>query len=106
LKRGVESSQRDSLQHDRLQTLNEIGRVVSATLDLDRLYETIYEQVGRVMDTSQFYIALRQDDRPAAEVPYHREEGVLLPRGEAPLGGNVTSLVMERGTPLLFRTHE
>ncbi|MGI8968343.1 MAG: diguanylate cyclase [Chloroflexota bacterium] len=92
--------------HDRLQTLNEIGRVVSATLDLHALYETIYEQIGRVMDTSQFYIALLQADGEYLHLPYYREEGQLYPAELLPFGGNVTSLVIQRGEPLLFPTDD
>jgi len=39
----------DSLQQaDRLQTLNEVGRAIASTLDLQTLYETTYQQIGRV----------------------------------------------------------
>ncbi|HZU13275.1 MAG TPA: GAF domain-containing protein, partial [Chloroflexota bacterium] len=93
-------------QADRLQTLNEIGRVVSATLDLNTLYETIYEQVGRVMDTTHFFIALYDERRHVVDVPYLREEGVLYRDQIINAGDSVTYLVIERGTPLLFRNDE
>ena len=64
-------------QTSRLQTLNEIGRVVSASLDLRTLYDTIYHQIGRVMDTSEFFIALYRPDRPVLEIPYHPELGTI-----------------------------
>ncbi len=39
----------DSLQQaDRLQTLNEVGRAIASTLDLQTLHETSYQQIGRV----------------------------------------------------------
>jgi len=91
-------------QADRLQTLNEISRVVSATLDLLTLYDTIYEQVGRVMDTAQFFIALHRPERSVLEISYYREEGRIYPPEDFPFGNNVTSLVIDRGTPLLFDT--
>jgi diguanylate cyclase (GGDEF)-like protein len=92
-------------QADRLQTLNEIGRVVSATLDLGALYETIYQQVARVMDATQLFISLLRPERSVFELVYHREDGELQPVRETPFGPNVTSLVVQRGTPLLFQSH-
>lgn len=91
-------------QPSHLQPLNEIGRVVSATLDLRTLYDTIYTQVGRVMDTTHFFVALHRPDRDAIQVPYLREEGKLLLEQEMPYGNSVTSLVIDRGTPLLFNS--
>ncbi len=93
-------------QTDRLQTLNEIGRVVSATLDVNALYETIYQQIGRVMDTSEFFIALRRTGCTALTLTYHREGGTLVAPEDLPYGPNVTSQVVERGTPLLFERNQ
>lgn len=92
-------------QADRLQTLNEIGRVLSATLDLHELYETIYQQIGRVMDNSQFFIALSPPGASTVlEIPYHREQGTLMTHQELPFGRNVTCLVIQGGIELLFDT--
>lgn len=91
-------------QTDRLLMLNEISRVLSSTLDLGVLYETIYQQVGRVTGTTVFYIALRRQDDTIA-LPYFREMGELYLDVEVPSGPSVTRLVLERGTPLLFCTN-
>jgi len=93
-------------QADRLQTLNEIGRAVSSTLDLQTLYETIYQQIGRVMDTSQFFIGLHRPERGTIELPYLREQGALLVDQELLGGSSVTGLVIERGVALLFNSLE
>lgn len=91
---------------NRLQLLNEIGWVVSSTLDLQTLYGTIYEQIGRVMDTTQFFIALYQPHRNNCLIAYHREDGILFRNQPMPFGGNVTSLVISNGTALLLNTDE
>lgn len=96
----------EDLQAGRLQTLTEISRVLSSTLDLHTLYDTIYQQIGRVMDTSQFYIALHDSVRNIIDVPYHREDDRLVEQVQMPYGGSVTYLVIERGLPLLFHTEE
>ncbi|GAC1326450.1 MAG: hypothetical protein NVSMB22_17360 [Chloroflexota bacterium] len=86
--------------------LSEISRVVSSNLDLRALYATIYEQVGRVMDTTQFFIALHRPERNVIDVPYLQEEGKLFLDQEVPFGAGVTSMVIERGTGVLFRTDD
>jgi GAF domain-containing protein len=91
---------------NRLQLLNEIGWVVSSTLDLQTLYETIYQQIGRVMDTTQFYIALYQPRTNSCVLAYHQEDGLLFRNQVMPFGGNVTSLVISNGTALLLNTDE
>lgn len=93
-------------QTDRLQTLNEISRVVSGTLDLRTLYDTIYEQVGRVMDTSQFFIALRSIDGTTMDIPYLREEGKLFLDMEYPYENTVTTRIIDNGLPFLFHNPE
>ncbi len=99
------ADQETGLQASRLQTLNEIGRVVSATLDLHAVYETIYEQVGRVMDTTQFFIALLRPVSQTLDLVYHREAERLVPSREIQFGPNVTSLVVQRGMSLCFQDH-
>ena len=91
-------------QTQRLHTLNEISRVLSSTLDLGMLYETMYEQVGRVMDTSQFFVALHRPEQKVIEIPYLREGGKLSLNLEVPYGNTVTSTVISRGQPFLFQT--
>jgi diguanylate cyclase (GGDEF)-like protein len=91
-------------QNQRLKTIQEIGRAVASTLDLGTLYDTIYDQIGRLMDTRIFFVALHRPARGLIEVPYMREESELLPHQEMPFGASVTSLVIERGTPVLFNT--
>lgn len=89
-----------------MQTLNEISRVVSATLDLRALYDTIYDQIGRVMDTSQFLIALHRGGSSTIEVPYLQEEGKLILNQSFPYGGNTTSVIIDSGRSLLFHDTE
>ena len=91
-------------QTDRLQTLNEIGRVMSSTLDLHTLYETIYQQIGRVMDASQFFLALLREDEGGIAVPYLREEGTLLLDQVMPGGPSMTGTIIATGIPILFHT--
>lgn len=100
--RTIPNGDGSGLQAERLHTLTEISRAVSATLDLRALYDTIYEQIGRVMDATQFFITLRRPESNVMDMPYLREDGVLSLNLEIPYGGNVTSLMVEQGSALLF----
>ena len=97
-------SERVQRQTDRLETLNEIGRVMSSTLDLQTLYDTIYQQIGRVMDASQFFLALQGEEEGRIVVPYLREEGRLLLDQVMPAGASMTGTIIQTGRPILFHT--
>jgi diguanylate cyclase (GGDEF)-like protein len=88
----------------RLQTLTEIGRVLASTLEMRTLYDTIYDQIVRVMDGTLFFISLYRPGRKVIDVPYLREAETLLLDVEVPYGNTVTSLVIDRGEPLRFNT--
>lgn len=92
--------------HAYLETLSEISRAVSSTLDLRALYDTIFRQIGRVMDTSQFFIALHQPGSDVITVPYVHEDGRILFDEEFPYGDNTTSVVIETGQSLLYHSME
>src|SRR5947209_19457004 len=86
----------------RLETLSEISRAVSSTLDLRHLYDVIYQQVGRVMDTSQFFIALHQPGSDVIDVPYLQEEGILLLDKQFAYGDNTSTILLNTGDPMPF----
>jgi diguanylate cyclase (GGDEF)-like protein len=90
----------------RLQMLNEISRVLTSRLDLREVYDTIYEQISRVMDTSMFFLALRLKDEDRVHIPYVREFGGLSTEVTTPAGRSVTTHVLRVGQPLLFHTAE
>jgi signal transduction histidine kinase/transcriptional regulator with GAF, ATPase, and Fis domain len=61
----LELSNRQDERIAQFQTLNEIGRLLSGVLDLDTLLEAIYHAARRVVDASNFSIALYD---PAADM--------------------------------------
>ena len=57
---AVENSylmQQTARRSEELHILNEIGRALSSTLDLDALLERIYSEMRRVLDVNSFFIA-------------------------------------------------
>jgi GAF domain-containing protein len=45
-----------------METLHSIGAVMASSLDVRHVLQTIYEQAGRIMDTSTFFVALCEPD--------------------------------------------
>jgi len=54
---------------EELAALNEIGRAINARLDVNRLLEEIRRQTGRLMDVSNFYVALPDEKTGQLEFP-------------------------------------
>ncbi|MGH2448501.1 MAG: GAF domain-containing protein [Chloroflexota bacterium] len=89
---------------NRLQTLTEISQAVSATLDLTRLYETIYRRVAAIMDADHFFIALHRSDSQVLDLVYLVEPHGHWENEEHIFGDNVTSLVIRQNRPLMLRS--
>jgi serine phosphatase RsbU (regulator of sigma subunit) len=62
LRRRVAMLQQLENQVTQLAALNEIGRAISANLDAPRLMQAVYRESSRVIDTTNFYIALYAPD--------------------------------------------
>ena len=60
-----------SRRSEELHILNEIGRALSSTLDLDKLLERIYSEIRRVFDVGSFFIAYH--DQESGEVRFEIE---------------------------------
>ena len=58
-----------------LSILNQTGQALSSTLKMDTLIELIYHQVTRVMEASNFYIALYDAERDMISFPLAYEHG-------------------------------
>jgi signal transduction histidine kinase len=87
---------------NRLASLAEIARRISAALDLDELFQTCYEQVRKVMAADAFLVALY--DEPANQMRYEflHDLGKLYPKYSRPLDKGVTSYVIRSREPLLI----
>jgi len=95
--------QQSSRRTEELHILNEIGRALSSTLELDALLERIYSEMRRVLDVTSFFIAFH--DKKAGEIRFEIEvtEGERLPKRSRPAGNNLVEYVMRSARPLLIR---
>ncbi len=88
---------------DELHILNEIGRALSSTLELDLLLERIYAEMRRLVEVSSFVIA--SHDTKADQIRFEIEvtDGERLPRRSRPAGNHLLEYVLRTRQPLLIR---
>lgn len=66
----LEASQRHEDRVAQLHTLSEIGRALSGVLDLDALLEAIYQATRRVLQFTEFYIALYEVESDTLDLSF------------------------------------
>jgi diguanylate cyclase (GGDEF)-like protein/putative nucleotidyltransferase with HDIG domain len=103
---AVENSyliQQAARRSEQLHLLNEIGRVLSSTLDTDALFERIYSEMSRLLDVSSFYIAFYEPDDVVVRFQLEIDDNELLPKGERPAGNHLTEYIVRNHQPVLMR---
>ncbi|GAB4477314.1 MAG: hypothetical protein Kow00124_20390 [Anaerolineae bacterium] len=85
---------------DDLHMLTTIGQALNATLDLDDLLGTIYREIGRMLDTSGFYIALYDEAGDMLHFPLAYEGGRRVQEPPRRAANGVTEYVIRSGVSL------
>ncbi|MBN1485153.1 MAG: GAF domain-containing protein [Chloroflexia bacterium] len=85
-----------------LSILNEIGRELSSALDLDQVTQAIYEQVGRILDTTNFYVALHDEDERIWETVLDFIANERQPPMSQSVDEGLTGYLIRNRQPLLF----
>src|SRR5262249_8092022 len=86
-----------------LSLLNDIGTALSASLDLDSLAQRIHEQAGRMLDTTDFCLALYDEKSDLLSFPLRVRDKVALPAlTPRPLGNGLIEFVLRSGQPKLL----
>jgi len=82
--------------------LTQIGQAISSRLNQDEVLRTIHVELGRIFDTSNFYIAFQEGD----EIRFELEvvENRVLPKRRRKLENAFTEYVIRTGQPLLIRS--
>jgi diguanylate cyclase (GGDEF)-like protein/putative nucleotidyltransferase with HDIG domain len=95
--------QQSARRSEELHLLNEIGRALSSTLELDALLERIYSEMRRVLDVNNFFIAFY--DQKAGEVRFEIEvmDGERCPKRSRPAGNHLEEYVVRSARPVLVR---
>ena len=105
---AVENSylvQQTARRSEEVHILNEIGRALSSTLDLDSLLERICSEMRRLVGEGSFFIAF--DEPKTAEIRFEIEvaDGERLPKRSRPAGNHLVEHVLRTRQPLLIRDH-
>lgn len=62
-------------QNEKLQeVLYNISKAANSPISLNQLYKTIHQELGTIIDTTNFYIALVDKKKDKIYFPYHRDE--------------------------------
>jgi diguanylate cyclase (GGDEF)-like protein/putative nucleotidyltransferase with HDIG domain len=103
---AVENSylvQQTSRRSEELHILNEIGRTLNSTLDLDALFERIYSEMRRLLDVSSLLITFFDGKDSPVRFEMEVVEGERQPKRVRAAGKFMTEYVVKSGQPLLIR---
>lgn len=87
-----------------LAVLQDVGRALSANLNLDDLLQAIYTQVVGLMPADNFYIALSDPDLDEVSFLFVIEAGQRTTFPTPSAGAGLTEYILHTGQPLLSRT--
>lgn len=82
--------------------LNEIGRSLSANLDMEQLFETMYTEVSKVMSTDAFFVALYDARTEQVDFRCLYDRGQRYPGTVAEINSGPTSRAIRSGKPVLW----
>jgi diguanylate cyclase (GGDEF)-like protein/PAS domain S-box-containing protein len=108
---GVQGIGRDITerkQNERLQqVLYNISKAANSPISLNQLYKTIHRELGIIIDTTNFYIALLDEKKDEIIFPYYIDEkdddsSALKLRKYNIVSNTPTSYVIKTGQPLLL----
>jgi len=108
---GFVSNTRDITERKRSERLNEvlynISKAANSAISLERLYPLIHSELGKIMDVSNFYIALLNQKEDILYFPYHVDEKDLdFPIQKFSISKSLTAYVMKTGKPSLNSSQE
>jgi GAF domain-containing protein len=86
--------------------LNKIGKILSSALELEQVTQAIYEQVGRVFDTTSFFVALYDEDLREWELVLDIIDGERQPPSRYHIDEGITGFIIRYRQPLFFQTQE
>jgi diguanylate cyclase (GGDEF)-like protein/putative nucleotidyltransferase with HDIG domain len=103
---AVENSylvQQTSRRSEELHVLNEIGRALSSTLNKEDLLRKVWEELRRLFDVENFYIAELDPLRDEMHFDLELIDGMRMPKRSRPAGNHLTEYVIRTRQPVLIR---
>lgn len=103
---AVENSyliQQTSRRSEELHVLNEIGRALSSTLNKEDLLRKLWEELRRLFDVENFYLATFDSVRDQVQFDLELINGVRMPKRTRPAGNHLTEYILRTRQPVLIR---
>ncbi len=82
--------------------LTEIGQAISSHLNQDEVLRTVQVELGKIFDTSDFYIAFQEEDEIHFELEI--EGNRSLPKRSRQVSNGLTEYIIRTGEPLLIES--
>ena len=89
-----------------LAVVNEIGQTIAYASDLDDLLALVHQQVGRLFDTTSFYIATHNEESDEWMSVLDIERGERQSRARYSVDAGVTGYIIRSRQPVLWRSAE
>ncbi|MEO0136272.1 MAG: GAF domain-containing protein [candidate division WOR-3 bacterium] len=86
----------------RLELLSRIDHILGSSFNLSKVIRMIYREISKVMDTSNFYIALYNPKTQTIKFEIYTIEGREINPISRPLSGGLTEYVIKTKKPLLI----
>ena len=87
-----------------LQSINAVSQAITATMPLSQLVDLIRRELGRVIDTSSFYIALYDATADRIAFPIFHDRGQLTQSASIATDAGITGYIFTNRKPLLINT--
>jgi len=103
---AVENSyliQQTARRSEELHVLNEIGRALSSTLNKEDLLSKIWEELRRLFDVDNLYLASHDLARDQITFELEALNGVRQPKRARPAGNHLTEYILRTRQPVLIR---
>ena len=85
---------------EELTILNEMARELSSEMNITRISETAYHYVNRLVDSTNFFIAIYDEQTSQITMPIVVNEGQRINAAPRRLGNGLTDYVIRNKTPL------
>jgi len=103
---AVENSyliQQTARRSEELHVLNEIGRALSSTLNKEDLLSKIWEELRRLFDVDNLYLASHDLARDQITFELEALNGERQPKRSRPAGNHITEYILRTRQPVLIR---
>ncbi len=92
---------------EKLALVNRLASAIGTTLNLDKLLETIYQEIEKSFKPDAFFIALYSEkDKDELDIIFHTEDGIRYSPGKCALGKGFSAKIVSEKKPLFIRDYE